>query len=66
MKQLLSYSKNLGHVFSKPNSQKVEVISSAKEARCFVCGKKFIDGFSITAKNFENGSVLFCENHLPK
>ncbi|NIP62943.1 MAG: hypothetical protein GWO15_09385 [Nitrosopumilaceae archaeon] len=56
----------MGHVFSKPNSQKVEVISSAKEARCFVCGKKFIDGFSITAKNFENGSVLFCENHLPK
>ena len=37
--------------------------SIAVEASCYVCGKGLEDGYSITAKNFATGTMLFCDKH---
>lgn len=37
--------------------------SSVSAVECYVCGKGIQDGYSITAKTFHHGTVLFCDMH---
>ena len=46
--------------------RKSQVIkSSTSPVECYVCGKGLQDGYSVTAKTFQNGTVLFCDVHYP-
>jgi len=38
-------------------------LSSASIVKCYVCGRGLPDGFSITAKTFPSGTVMFCNVH---
>lgn len=42
---------------------KPSVSSLAKEAKCYVCSKEMVDGYSLTAKNTSFGTLLFCDKH---
>lgn len=37
--------------------------NNVSEATCYVCAKGIQDGFSVTAKKFTSGTLLFCEKH---
>ncbi len=45
------------------SGKKFQFGSNANEATCYVCGKGLEHGFSVTAKKFSSGTLLFCEKH---
>ena len=40
-----------------------DVQSSVSKVECYICGKGLADGYSITAKTWNNVIVLFCDVH---
>ncbi len=45
------------------SGKKSSIDTNANEATCYVCGKGLEHGFSVTAKKFTLGTLLFCEKH---
>ena len=45
------------------SEKKSSLGSNAYEATCYVCGKGLQNGFTVTAKKFTSGTLLFCEKH---
>ena len=50
-------------ILKKSNKSIILTQSSVSAVECYVCGKGIQDGYSITAKTFSHGTVLFCDMH---
>jgi hypothetical protein len=45
------------------SDKKVCVGTLASQASCYICGKGLEDGYSLTARYFATGILLFCNKH---